>query len=51
VNSALEHKKYKLHNIGIPRQFLTNYGIRKEHDTNLRLDCEALKERFKLCIA
>jgi transketolase len=51
INSALEHKKYKLHNIGIPRQFLTNYGIRKEHDTNLRLDCEALKERFKLCIA
>ena len=50
INSSLIGKKYKLFNIGIPRKFLINYGNKKDHDNSLKLNYQALIERFEQCI-
>jgi transketolase len=47
INSALKGQKYKLTNIGVPRKFLTNYGTKLEHDLNLGLDSNSLREKIK----
>ena len=47
INIALKGYKYKLTNIGVTRQFLTNYGSKTEHDSNLGLDVDSIKERIK----
>lgn len=47
INKVLKGKKFKLTNIGIPRMFLTNYGTKQEHDNNLKLNVEGLKERIR----
>ncbi len=46
INKALEGKKYKLTNIGVPRQFLTNYGTKEEHDKHLGLDVEGIRNKI-----
>lgn len=51
ITKSLKNKKYKLFNIGVPHDFLVNYGTKKEHDTNLGLDVENLKLRIEKCIA
>jgi transketolase len=50
ITKSLEGKKYKLFNIGIPDQFLTNYGTKKEHDVFLKLDSTSLEDRIKKCL-
>lgn len=50
ITCALKHKKYKISNIGIPRQFLTNYGSKKEHDIYLKLNVENIRERIEECL-
>ena len=47
INKTLEGLKYKTLNIGVPRQFLTNYGTKKEHDENLNLDRCGIQGRIE----
>lgn len=46
INKVLEGKKYKLTNIGVPHQFLTNYGTKEEHDKYLGLDVEGIRNKI-----
>lgn len=50
ITKSLNNKKYKLSNIGVPHNFITNYGTKKEHDTNIGLDVEGLKFKIEKCI-
>ena len=50
INKALSNKKYKLNNIGVPHNFLTNYGSKLEHDKNLNLDSEGIRKKLELCL-
>jgi len=50
VNKSLSGMKYKIFNIGVPHQFLKNYGSKIEHDKNFGLDTEGIKKRIKLCL-
>lgn len=50
ITKALEGKKYKLYNIGVPNEFLTNYGGKKDHDKKLKLDYETLSLRVQKCL-
>lgn len=50
VDFALAGKKYRKFNIGVPRQFLTNYGERSEHDRILGLDSLGIKEKIEKCL-
>lgn len=47
VTKALEGYKYKLKNIGVPHVFLSNYGKKIQHDENLNLDIEGIKNQIK----
>lgn len=46
ITKALEGRKYKLTNIGVPHQFLTNYGTKEEHDKHLGLDVEGIRNKI-----
>lgn len=50
ITKSLEGFDLKLHNIGIPRKFLTNYGSKKEHDVDLNLDSFGIKKQIKLIL-
>lgn len=50
VNKSLSDMKYKISNIGVPHQFLKNYGSKIEHDKNFGLDTKGIKKRIKLCL-
>ena len=50
VDLALVGKKYRKWNIGVPRQFLTNYGEKTQHDRFIGLDACGMKERIKKCL-
>jgi transketolase len=50
INKSLEGKKYFLYNIGVPIDYLTNYGTKNEHDKELGLDSNGIKEKIKKCI-
>lgn len=50
INKTLNGKKYSLTNIGVPIDFLTNYGTKVEHDKNLGLDTLGIKNKIKECI-
>jgi transketolase len=50
INKSLEGKKYFLYNIGVPIDYLTNYGTKNEHDKELGLDLNGIKEKIKKCI-
>ena len=43
IGKALEGREYSVFNAGVPRQFLTNYGTKKEHDSFLGLDFKGLE--------
>lgn len=47
INKTLEGLKYKTLNIGVPRQFLTNYGTKKQHDENLNIDRYGIQGRIE----
>lgn len=50
INKTLEGKKYKLSNIGVPREFLTKYGTKLEHDIAMGLDTKGLKNKIEKCL-
>jgi transketolase len=50
INKSLKEKHYKLENIGIPREFLKNYGKKEEHDDYLKLNVAGIQQRILECI-
>lgn len=46
INKALEGKQYALSNIGIPREFILNYGKKSQIDQFLGLDSENIKNKI-----
>jgi transketolase len=51
ITKELTDKQYTIFNIGIPRQFLTNYGTKKEHDTFLGLDFFGIDSKINKWLA
>ena len=49
IDACLQGKAYRKFNIGIPRQFLRNYGSKQEHDLSLGLDSNSMRERIVSC--
>lgn len=49
VDACLQGKRHRKFNIGVPRQFLRNYGSKQEHDLNLGLDSNSIRERILSC--
>jgi transketolase len=47
VNKTFTDKKHKILNIGIPHEFLTNYGTKEEHDIQLGLTHNDIYEKIK----
>ena len=43
INKTLSGLKYSLHNIGVPREFILNYGKKQQIDEMLGLDTESIK--------
>lgn len=50
INKTLSDKKFRLLNIGIPRQFLFKYGTKDQHDQELGLDINGIRERIRKCM-
>ena len=50
INKTLQGKKYSLTNVGVPHNFLINYGDKNEHDLNLNLDNKGIKKILKKCL-
>jgi transketolase len=46
INKALEGVSYKLTNIGIPREFILNYGKKHQIDKIIGLDVESIKNKI-----
>ena len=51
ITQSLKGKKYNITNIGVPHNFLTNYGTKKEHDKNMCLDEEGIEKTLKKCLS
>lgn len=47
VNKTFEGFNYSIFNIGVPHNFLLNYGKKVEHDKNLGLDSEGIKNKIR----
>jgi transketolase len=50
INKSLKGLKYSLHNIGIPREFILNYGKKDQIDILLGLDENSIKEKINKII-
>jgi transketolase len=50
ITKALEGRKYSLTNIGVPHNFLINYGTKLEHDKHLGLDKDGIRKKIKECL-
>ena len=50
ITNGLQKYKYNIHNIGIPRKFLLNYGTKEQHDNKLGLNVEGVKNKIELCL-
>lgn len=50
INKSLEGVTYKLSNIGIPREFILNYGKKHQIDEILELDVESIKIKINKLI-
>jgi transketolase len=46
INKSLNGLKYSLHNIGVPREFILNYGKKDQIDVLLGLDENSIKEKL-----
>ena len=46
----LSDKQYSITNISVPRKFLRNYGTKDNHDTNLKLDTQSIRNRIISCL-
>jgi hypothetical protein len=40
----------KIRQIGVPREFLNNYGTQSDHLSSLRLDADGIKSRIELML-
>lgn len=47
VSNSLKFKPHCIHNIGVPRKFLTNYGTKKEMDSFIGLDASGIHRKIK----
>ena len=43
-------KQNKIRQIGVPREFLNNYGTQSDHLSSLRLDADGIKSRIELML-
>jgi transketolase len=50
INKSLKGLKYNLYNIGIPREFILNYGKKDQIDILLGLDENSIKEKINKII-
>jgi len=50
ITKVLEGRKYSLTNIGVPHNFLINYGTKLEHDKHLGLDKDGIRKKIKECL-
>lgn len=50
LSKCLEGRRYRLFNIGVPRQFLYNYGNKQEHDKKYGLNSESIRNRIIQCL-
>lgn len=50
IDLALNGKRHSKFNIGVPRRFLTNYGSKAEHDSEIGLDSSSIKEKISAWI-
>ena len=50
INKSLEVVTYKLSNIGVPREFILNYGKKHQIDEILGLDVESIKTKINKLI-
>jgi len=50
ITKSLEGRKYSLTNIGVPHNFLVNYGTKLEHDKHLGLDKYGIRKKIKECL-
>jgi transketolase len=50
IIEGLQAFRYTIFNIGIPRQFLLNYGTKEQHDSKLGLDVVGLKNKIITCL-
>ncbi len=46
IINSLENKNVKICHIGVPREFLTNYGTKSEHDISLGLDSLSIRKKL-----
>lgn len=47
VSNSLKFKPHCIHNIGVPRKFLTNYGTKKEMDSFIGLDVSGIRSKIE----
>lgn len=47
ITNCLKGKPCSIHNIGVPRQFLINYGTKNETDSFLELDTAGISNKIK----
>lgn len=50
ISKALKGLKHSLHNIGIPREFILNYGKKDQIDVSLGLNENSIKEKINTII-
>jgi transketolase len=50
ITQALWPEPVLLRSVGVPRQFLTNYGRRAEHDAAIGLTAPALRREMELLL-
>jgi transketolase len=46
INKTLTRKKFRILNIGVPVNFIENYGTKKENDISIGLDSESIKKQI-----
>lgn len=51
ISKALQGRKYRLTNVGVPHEFLTNYGTKAEHDKKIGLDPQGIRNKIVSCIS
>lgn len=50
ITQHLSQFEYSIHNIGIPRTFLSNYGTKAQHDDKLQLNSKGIYDKILKCL-
>jgi len=50
ITNSLNYRPCSIHNIGVPRKFLTNYGTKNEMDSFLELDVSGISKKINLIL-